>query len=155
MLDWLGSCGSGRREGACAPPLWSHLYRARGRGGLRLLLVVGWPDDLCRLGDEELLDSAAEHPADDVEIIELDAGRPAGPQAGHLAGTHDQATFGKQALQLAGLPDATVGGGQPEVPLHGRSPFSRSAARWFPAIQASSTCVRCTWTYCIVVATQQ
>ena len=37
--------------------------------------------------------------------------------------------LGEQTLQLAGLPDAAVGGGQAQVPLHGINPFNRSAAR--------------------------
>jgi len=46
---------------------------------------------------------------------------------------------------FAGLPDAAIGGRQPQVPPHLASPFHRSAARCCPAAQASSTCVPWTW----------
>ncbi len=72
----------------------------------------------------------------------------------HLPGTDHHAAFGEQALQLAGLPDAAVGGCEPQVPLHLASPFHRSAARCCPATQASSTCVLWTWMYRAVVPVQ-
>ena len=93
------------------------------RGGLLAVLVAGWAGDLGGLGDQQLLDPAAEHGADDVQVVELDAGRAARPQPGHLPRADHQARLGEHPLQLAGLPDAAVGGGQPQVPLHGASPF--------------------------------
>ncbi len=80
------------------------------------------------------------------EVGQLDAGRVAGPQPGHLPRADHQVAVGEHPLQLAGLPDAPVGGCQPQVPLHFLSPFSRSAARCWPAIHASSTWVPGTWT---------
>ena len=71
------------------------------------------------------------------------AGRP-DHSPGHLPGADPQARLGEHPLQLAGLPDAAVSGGQAQVPLHGPSPFRRPAARCWPAIQASSTWVA--WT---------
>ena len=46
--------------------------------------------------------------ADDVEIIELDAGRGARPQTGHLPGADYQARPGEHPLQFAGFPDTAV-----------------------------------------------
>ena len=97
-----------------------------------------------RLGDQQLPHPAAQHGADDVQVGQLDAGRAARPQPGHLPGADRQARLGEHPLQLAGLPDAAVGGRQAQVPLHGPSPFRRSAARCWPAIQASSIWVA--WT---------
>src|SRR5216684_2989746 len=111
--------------------------------------------DLARLGQQQLVDPAAEDRADDVQLVEPDRVRAAGPQARHLPGADHHAAGGEHLLQLAGLPDAAVGGGQPEVPLHGASPFQRSAARCWPATQASSTWVACTWTYRTVVPVQE
>src|SRR5262249_38014730 len=102
----------------------------------------------------QLADVAAEHRADDVQLIQLDRVWLAGPQARHLPGTDHHAAFGEQALQFAGLPDAAVGGRQPQVPPHLASPFHRSAARCSPAAQASSTCVPWTWMYRAVVPVQ-
>ena len=92
--------------------------------------------DSAGLRDEQLLDSAAEDGADDVQVPELDDVGLAGPQARHLAGADDQAAVGKHALQLAGLPDTAVGRGQAQVPLHWASPFHRSATRRCPVTQA-------------------
>ncbi|MGA6160412.1 Tn3 family transposase [Stenotrophomonas sp. NPDC087984] len=55
--------------------------------------------------------------------------------------------LGQAPLELGGFPDFLVRGGQPQVPLHRRSPSSRCAARCCPATQASSTRVCWTWTY--------
>src|SRR5208282_3669710 len=132
--------GGRERASVTAPGRDGCLSLRRGCG-----LLAGRPADLAGLDDQQLFDPAADHGADDVEIIELDAGRAARPQPGHLPGADLQARLGEHPLQLAGLPDAPVGGGQAQVPLHGPSPFSRPAARCWPAIQASSTWVAWTW----------
>jgi hypothetical protein len=46
-------------------------------GGLLAVLVAGWAGDRGGLGDQQFLHAAAEHGADDVEVVELDAGRVA------------------------------------------------------------------------------
>ena len=112
-----------------------------------------WPGHW--LGQQQFADVAAEYRAHDVQLVELDRVRLAGPQARHLPRTDHHAAGGEQPLQFAGLPDAAVGGRQPQVPLHLASPFHRSAACCCPATQASSTCVPCTWTYLAVVPVQE
>src|ERR1035441_4804577 len=137
--------GGGKRSPVA--PSRGHLRRSCRRGrnrSLAILLLAA--ADLVRLGDQQLLDAAAQDGADHVEVGQLDAGRVAGPQPGHLPGADDQVAVGEHPLQLAGLPDGAVGGCQPQVPLHFLSPFSRSAARCWPAIHASSTWVPGTWT---------
>ena len=92
------------------------------------------------LGDQELADLAAEDGADHVQVGELDGIRVPGPQAGHLARADDQAAAGEHLLQLAGLPDAAAGGGQPEVPLHDRpSPRGTGGPAGEPVPAAMST----------------
>ncbi|GGJ70646.1 hypothetical protein GCM10010121_096590 [Streptomyces brasiliensis] len=81
--------------------------------------------------------------ADDIQVVELEGDRLAGPQPGHLPRRDHQPVLGQ------------VRGRQPQVPPHRISPSSRFAARSVPAAQASSTRVCWTWTYRIVVAIQE
>ena len=100
------------------------------------------------------LDAAAEDGAQHVEVVQLDGVGVARPQARHLPGADHHAALGKHPLQLTGFPDAAVGRGQTQVPLHWANPFHRSATRRCPVTQASSTWVVWTWMYRAVVPVQ-
>ena len=71
-----------------------------------------------RLGDQQFVDGAVEHGAEYIEIVELDGVGVARPQARHLAGADHQAALGQHPLEFAGLPNAAVGRGQAQIPLH-------------------------------------
>jgi hypothetical protein len=125
-----------RWQGSTVRALGRHRRRSSD-GGLRQLVGAGLMD-LVRLWDQQLADLATQRHADDVEVGQLHAGRIARPQTGHLPSGDHQAVLGQRVLQLAGLPDSPVRGGQPQVPLHDSSPSKRCAARCWPATQASS-----------------
>ena len=101
--------------------------RHHGRGSVRGRRLPGrggrGPGGWDGLGNQQLAGLAAEHRADYVQADELDGVRAARPQARHLPRADDHAPVGEHLPQLAGLPDAAAGGGQPEVPLHDRLPL--------------------------------
>ena len=66
-------------------------------------------------GDQQAPRPASEDAADDVEVIELDAGLAARRQTGHLPGADDEAALASIRRSFAGLRDAAnVGAGQPQ-----------------------------------------
>ena len=73
----------------------------------RRSLIIAGRRDLLWLGNQKLADLAAKHGADDVEILELQRGRMARPQARHLAGRDPQPMLGQAALQLRRFSDFT------------------------------------------------
>ena len=102
--------------------------------------------DRARLADQQVTGLAAEHLADDFQVIQADGDRLPGPQVRHLPGADHQPGLGEHPLQLRGLPDVALGSSQAQVPPHGRSPPSRPAARRPACTQASSTWLRWTCT---------
>src|SRR5207249_4477055 len=123
---------SGRRQGpAAAATGYDCGGCGRACGGVRSLGFAGTAD-LVRLGDEQLADLASQHGADDVEVVELDGGRPARPQARHLARRDDQAVLGEEALKLRRLPDVALGGGKAQVPSHSDQPFQARGGALVP-----------------------
>jgi hypothetical protein len=60
-------------------------------------------DTSVRLGDQQLVDAAIQRGAQDVEVVELEAGRVARPPSRHLAGADHQSVLGQLGLQLAGV----------------------------------------------------
>ena len=85
-LDKVGeqrSRGGSRRRGPAGP---SHRDDAAGAACGGAGLSRGGRDlDCPGLAQQQLVRSAAEHGADDLQVIEADGGRLAGPQRGHLA----------------------------------------------------------------------
>ncbi|MEV7108023.1 hypothetical protein [Streptomyces atroolivaceus] len=78
----------------------------------------------------------------DVQLVELDGVRLAGPQARHLSRA-DHHGRSASIRWSSPAPDAVVGGRQAKVSLHWASPLHRSMARRCPATQASWVSSRC------------